>query len=108
MGSDAIELREGYVPGAIGRIAELHGTYYAKVWRSGAAFEMLVARELSDFVERYDSACDLLLTAHLGQTMIGGLAMLGRNDEPGARLRWFIVDPKFHGRGAGKRCSIAR
>jgi GNAT superfamily N-acetyltransferase len=102
MGSDAIELREGYVPGAIGRIAELHGTYYSKVWGSGAAFEMLVARELSEFIERYDATSDLLLTAHIDHTMIGGLAMLGRNDEPGARLRWFIVDPKFHGRGAGK------
>jgi GNAT superfamily N-acetyltransferase len=102
MASDNIELRERYVPGAIGRIAELHGTYYSNVWRSGAAFEMLVARELSDFVERYDPTYDLFLTAHIDHTMVGGLAMLGRNDEPGARLRWFIVDPKYHGKGAGR------
>src|SRR5690242_8885312 len=102
MGSEAMQVHEGYVPGAIGRLAELHGTYYARVWGSGAAFEMLVARELSDFVEHYDPNCDLLLTAHIDQTMIGGLAMIGRNAEPGARLRWFIVDPAFHGRGGGK------
>jgi GNAT superfamily N-acetyltransferase len=103
MASDSIELREGYVPGAIGLIAGLHGSYYARVWGSGCGFEILVARELSDFVERYDPAVDLLLTAHLDNTMIGGLAMMGRNgDEIGARLRWFIVDPAYHGRGAGK------
>ena len=103
MGSESIELREGYVPGAIGLIAGLHGSYYSRVWGSGSAFEILVARELSDFVERYDPAFDLLLTAHQHETMIGGLAMVGRNgDEAGARLRWFIVDPAYHGRGAGR------
>ena len=102
--SDAIELRTGYGPGVIGRIAELHGRYYAVAWGSGAGFEIVVAREFCDFVEKYDVARDLLLTAHRDGAMIGSIAMVGERPakRAEARLRWFIVDPAHQGRGTGK------
>ncbi len=97
-----LALREGYEPGDIGRITELHGRYYASAWGTGAAFEIFVARALSDFVERYDPALDLLLTARLNGVVIGSAAVLGRTDEPGmAQLRFVIVDPAFQRMGAG-------
>jgi hypothetical protein len=37
----------GYIPGAIGRVAELHGTYYYKHWGFHLFFESKVAIELS-------------------------------------------------------------
>ena len=40
-------LISNYVPGAIGRIAELHGRYYNKHWNFGLFFEAKVAIELS-------------------------------------------------------------
>ena len=46
---DTIELISGYLPGAIGRITELHGTYYAKNWDLGLYFEAKVATELAAF-----------------------------------------------------------
>jgi hypothetical protein len=39
------EFIEGYRPGTLGRIAELHGVYYAAVWGSGAEFEGMMASE---------------------------------------------------------------
>jgi hypothetical protein len=27
-----LEIRQGYEPGLIGRVCELHGSYYAAVW----------------------------------------------------------------------------
>ena len=38
----------GYVPGAIGRITELHATYYHEHWGFGRYFESKVATELSE------------------------------------------------------------
>ncbi len=96
-------LRQGYEPGAIGRIVELHGRYYDRVWGSGAAFEILIAREVSEFIEHYDPDQNLLLTAHQGGAMIGSLALVGRTPEPGrAQLRFFIVDEACRRCGAGK------
>ena len=98
-----IEIHEGYEPGLVGRVAELHGRYYAAAWGSGAPFEILVSREFCDFIEGYDPENDLVLSAHLGGAIIGSIAILGRNPSPdGVRLRFFIVDPACHGRGAGK------
>jgi GNAT superfamily N-acetyltransferase len=98
-----VELHRGYEPGVVGRIGELHGRYYAVAWGSGAPFEILVSRELCDFVEHYDARKDLLLTAHIDGVMVGSLAVVGRTPEPDrAQLRFVIVDPAYQGRGAGK------
>jgi len=98
-----VVLREGYEPGAVGRIVELHGRYYAGAWGAGAPFELLIAREVGAFLEGYDAAYDLLITAHLNGTMAGSLAIVGRTPRPGwAQLRFVIVDPACHRQGAGK------
>jgi hypothetical protein len=48
----------GYVPGSIGRISELHNTYYHDHWRFGVYFEAKVAAELSEFLTRFDEKRD--------------------------------------------------
>ena len=53
-----VELAEGYVPGAIGRVAQLHGRYYHEHWGFGLYFEAKVATELADFLGRYDAGRD--------------------------------------------------
>lgn len=93
----------GYHPGHIGRIVELHGTYYSKHWGVGAEFEMLMAVELCEFCEHYDPERDLLLTAHSDDKLIGAIAIHGSNHPEGtARLRWFILDEAYRGRGIGR------
>ena len=48
----------GYCPGAIGRIAELHGEYYHRHWGFGLFFEAKVATELAEFLGRFEQGCD--------------------------------------------------
>jgi ribosomal protein S18 acetylase RimI-like enzyme len=97
-----VTLRPGYVPGAIGRITELHGSYYSQYWGFGLFFESKVAVELSEFLRHFDSAHDGFWVATAGKEIVGAIAIDGAQaDERGARLRWFIVAPEYQGRGLG-------
>jgi GNAT superfamily N-acetyltransferase len=93
---------QGYFPGAIGMIAGLHGAYYHRHWGFDKSFEIQVARELSDFIESFDTTRDGIWIAIEGQRFVGSIAIDGtRWQAEGARLRWFIVDPSFHRMGMG-------
>jgi N-acetylglutamate synthase-like GNAT family acetyltransferase len=62
-----------YVPGAIGRIAELHGNYYNKFW-----------------------------VASVKNKIIGSIAIAGDQKKKNeARLRFFIISPDYQGLGVG-------
>jgi GNAT superfamily N-acetyltransferase len=96
-----MEIHRGYEPGLIGRVGELHGRYYAAAWGVGAGFEMMMTREFCDFVEHYDAENDLLLSAYLDGELAGSISILGNPGPEGAQLRFFLVDPRYQGRGAG-------
>ncbi len=97
-----IEL-SGYIPGAIGKITELHGVYYKEHWDFDLYFESKVATELSQFLNRFDSAHDGFWLLKVNGNMVGSVSVDGKEaDTIGARLRWFIVDPKYQGLGLGK------
>lgn len=103
-GTGSIRIETGYRPGAIGRIAELHAAYYSRHWNFGLFFERKVATELSEFLGRFDDAIDGLWLAVDGETIAGSIVIDGvHRDTEGAHLRWFIVDPAYHGRGVGRR-----
>lgn len=94
---------EGFKPGYLGRIAQLHGEYYAKLWGSGPAFEALMARELGDFYHAYSLDRDLLLTAHKDGCLIGSIAINGApRGHPGVQLRWFLLAEEARGYGIGR------
>lgn len=98
-----VEIRSGYEPGLVGRVGELHGRYYAEEWGAGAPFEILLTREFCEFIEHYDAEKDLVLSAHIEGVLVGSISILGQKPGPeGVQLRFFIVDPAYHGRGAGK------
>ena len=93
----------GYIPGAIGRITELHAAYYSKHWGFGLYFESKVATEMSEFLTRFDDAHDGFWVLSVDGKIEGGVAIDGRKSSTlGARLRWFIVDPEHQGQGLGK------
>jgi len=97
------EYVEGYRPGALGRIAEMHGVYYAGAWGSGAEFEGMMAHEMREFLAHYQQGRDLLLTAWVDGRIVGSIAVEGSQAErSGARIRWVIVDEASQGRGIGK------
>ena len=94
----------GNKPGVIGRIIEMHGTYYDEHWNFGVRFEAMVAEILGEFVQRFDPAHDGIWAAWDGDTFVGGIVIDGHErDTKGARLRTFIIDPAYHGRGIGHR-----
>jgi GNAT superfamily N-acetyltransferase len=97
-------IREGYGPGCIGRIAELHASYYHRTAGFGLAFERKVALELADFCDRYVAGRDGLWLA-LGDGRIeGSIAIDGSHAaRDGAHLRRFIVSDAARGRGVGGR-----
>lgn len=97
-----IEIATGYVPGAIGRVAELHGKYYHDHWAFGLFFEAKVAAELSGFLKRYDESRDGFWTLSIDGRVEGAIAIDGsRANRDRAHLRWFIVSDQLRGKGAG-------
>jgi GNAT superfamily N-acetyltransferase len=100
---DAIEL-SGYEPGALGRIVELQALYYHQYWDLGLYFEAKAASELAAFLSRFDPAHDGAWFAKLNGEIIGGIFIDGSDAEGlGARLRWFIIDPRYQGVGLGNQ-----
>jgi len=99
----SIKLLAGYIPGAIGRVAELHGTYYSRYWDFGLFFEAKVATELSEFLGRFDKTRDGFWVAEYDGKIAGSVSIDGiEGKTKGARLRWFIVDPEMQKRGTGR------
>lgn len=99
-----LRLTTGYVPGIIGRVAELHARYYGEHWNFGAYFEAKVASEMSEFVKRYDGGRDGLWSV-ISDGLIEGSVTIDalHAGETGAQLRWFIVSDAVRGTGSGGR-----
>ena len=92
----------GYFPGVIGKITELHAVYYNENWGFDASFEVQVGSELSDFISEYNEKRDGFWVGKIDGDFAGCVAIDGRQAESdGARLRWFIVTPRYHGKGFG-------
>ena len=92
------------MPGAIGRITELHGTYYQQHAGFGLYFESKVACELSEFLCRYDSTRDGIWLALSDGRIEGSIVVDGTEaDAEGAHLRWFIVSDSLRGNGIGNK-----
>lgn len=98
-----ILIKPGYIPGTIGRIAELHGIYYYRHWDFGLYFEAKVATELSAFLRRYDAKRDGIWLAVKNGRIEGSIVMDGIDAaDKGVHLRWFIVSQALRGRGMGR------
>jgi GNAT superfamily N-acetyltransferase len=93
----------GYAPGSIGRIVEMHGTYYARNWRLGPVFEAQVARELGELMERFDAGRDGIWIARDGDEVTGCIAIDGSRAPETARLRFFLVGDDRRSAGLGER-----
>jgi GNAT superfamily N-acetyltransferase len=97
-----LTIHKDYIPSSIGRIVELHARYYSKLVGFGLPFETKVARELSDFCERYVRNRDGLWLALQNGNIEGSIAIDGSQaEENGAHLRWFIVSDNVRGTGIG-------
>lgn len=94
----------GYIPGAIGRVAQLHAVYYAREWGFGLYFEAKVATGLAEFLQRQDPARDGFWTVVANGSVEGSIAIDAiAAEKKGAHLRWFILSDALRGRGLGRR-----
>lgn len=99
-----VTLVSGYRPGMIGRIAEMHGSYYAAHYQFGAFFEAKVAAGLAEFSSRLDQPQNAIWLALQNDRIVGSVAIDGQDlGENQAHLRWFILDERCRGGGVGTR-----
>ncbi|MBG0844871.1 bifunctional helix-turn-helix transcriptional regulator/GNAT family N-acetyltransferase [Pseudomonas chengduensis] len=101
---NSIQLGEGYRPGMLGRIVEMHAKFYAKHWGFGQFFESQVAAGVADFAGRLNEPCNNVWLATQHDRIVGAVAIDGQdlgNHE--AHLRWFILDEGYRGGGLGRR-----
>lgn len=94
----------GYYPGAVGQSINLHMAYYAPAWGFDESFEAKLAREMGEFLTRWDPTRDLFLAARSSRdgALLGTVtvdAALVKTE--GAHLRWFIVSESARGSGLG-------
>ncbi len=99
-----MQILSGYIPGGIGKVVELHGTYYAQQWGFGLYFEAMVATGLASFLSRFDERHDGFWNAIDGQRIVGSITIDGSEvATKGAHLCWFILDPECQGKGIGNQ-----
>jgi len=93
-----------YASAMIGRITEMHGSFYAREHHFGSFFESKVAAGLAEFSGRLDRPDNQIWLAMLNGRIVGSVAIdgedLGNNE---AHLRWFILDDGCRGGGVGRK-----
>ncbi|QJT79378.1 helix-turn-helix domain-containing GNAT family N-acetyltransferase [Kosakonia sp. MUSA4] len=103
LGGAKPEIVSGYLPGMIGRISEMHASYYSQHYDFGYFFEAKVAAGLAEFAGRLDNPRNGIWLAVRHGRIVGSVAIdgedLGNNE---AHLRWFILDEECRGSGVGR------
>ena len=104
---DSLTLHEGYKPGLLAVLLSLQIDYYSQINGFGAVFETTVASGLADFLPRLDHPMNAMWRAEIDGCVVGSISIDGQDLEstPNLKrghLRWFIVDPNYHGHGIGK------
>lgn len=97
-----MRLVSGYVPGAVGDVAALHGRYYAASHGFGVGFEARVAAALGAFLEGIDERSLFACVVDDAGRVLGSISIDGAQ-APLAQLRWFILHDSLHGQGWGRR-----
>lgn len=97
-----IKIISGPVPGLLGRIVEMHGTFYSANHGFGINFESLIAQQVSEFLGRINKPLNVIYCAEINGKLIGSIAVDGEDLGAGiAHIRWFIVDDDARGNGIG-------
>lgn len=104
MSSEPIEF-VNYRPGALADAVKLHMEYYAAQWNFGLVFEVKVASEMAEFLERADPERDLFLAAYSNKTeMLGTISIDAKHvGTDGAHVRWFVTGETARGTGVGRK-----
>lgn len=97
-----IEIHAGYAPSVIGRIIEMLHLHMHRHFGFGASFESRIAGDIAEFVSRLESPANEIWRAETDAGIVGSISIDGEDLGDGrAHLRWFIVDSRLRGAGAG-------
>jgi len=101
-----VQVVAGYVPGVLGRCLDMHLRYYSKSNGFGKTFELDLAANLEHFLRRLDHPDNEAFVALSGDAIIGTIFVDGsqrmEDGQKFAKIRAFIVEEAFHGKGIGK------
>ena len=102
--TNSITIDSGYRPGVVGRVTEMHATFYANASQFGQFFESKVAMGMAEFVSRLQNPRNHLWLALHNETIMGSIAIDGEDlGDNNAHLRWFIMDEACQGQGIGRQ-----
>lgn len=95
---------DGYRPGALAEVIRLHMIYYEREWGFGRLFETKLAREMGEFLARFDPERDLFLSAYQRSgDLVGSITVDAEAvSSAGVHLRWYIVSDAVRGTGLGR------
>lgn len=97
--ASGIEIRP-YKAGEVGYVPVMHMALYQSLYHFKPVFEKYLLLGLAEFIK--DPQGSQLWMAADGEKLIGSIAVC-RVDDGTAQLRWFLVDPQYHGQGLGHR-----
>lgn len=86
----------------IGWMIESHGRFYEEEYGWDESFEALVTDILAKFVQNHDPKKERIWIAERDGERIGSIMVVDAGDNV-AQLRLLLVEPKFRGKGVGKR-----
>lgn len=96
-------ITQGYRPGLVGRIVEMHANYYARQANFGQHFESLVARDMADLAARLNNPANQVWHVLDSEKIVGSIAIDGQScGDNEALLRFFIIDDSARGHGLGR------
>jgi len=73
---------------------------YEEEYQFKSIFEHYLLASMAEFIPPKDES--RLWVALDGEKIIGSIAMV-KSEENTAQLRWFVVDPRYQGKGIGKK-----
>ena len=104
--TDEVTLRDLEI-GDAGWLVERHAVLYARDEGFDETFEALVAEVLAAYIRTRDPARERAFIAVAGGRRVGSVFCV-RSDDPGvAKLRLFLIEPDWRGRGLGRRLLAA-
>lgn len=106
----ATKLVRGYVPGVLGRCIDLHMRYYSEKSGFGKTFELDMAAALESLLRRIEDPLNEAFVAVADGLVVGTIFVEGlfqpstdnQTERKVAKIRAFIVDSDYHGRGLGR------